>query len=78
MSLGFSGMKEFTCRWKITTENSPSQGKQGRKEGKRELGEGQGSVGKGGGHAQTAPMRSQDPRQGSDGYQGTGETRNRG
>lgn len=28
--------------------------------------------------AQTVPIRSQDPRQGSDGYQGTGETRNRG
>lgn len=23
MSLGFPGMKEFTCRWKITEEKSP-------------------------------------------------------
>ena len=42
MSLGFPGMKEFTCRWKITKENSPHL--EGGKEGRRDLGEGQGSV----------------------------------
>lgn len=71
-------MKECTCRWKITKENSPSQGRQGRKEGKRDLEEGQEVWVKVGDAARTVPMRSQDSRQGSDRYQGTGETRHRG
>ena len=78
MSLGFPGMKGFTCRWKITKENSPSQGKQGREEGKRDLEETQGSVGEGGGCCTDSAHEVSGSKAGSDGYQGTGETQNGG